>query len=425
MLIDDARTQARRYSRVSSTQSSDAQLNLLMQDALDEFATDVGGFPTEEYLSIEARFDTKTNYAIRITTTGGGDAMAATDVVITGTARANTTGTIVASDFQTTLQAAIGNSATVTWSNFYFTIDTLDATSITLEAPTTTTYVDARELLGLPGSPTLSDFSFDGNFPEDCTMEATLPSDAIKVERVEWDQNELWPLPRHYFMSPETSGDPRYFSLRGRELRLRPSPTTQELFHIEYKGSTTALNFSGYQESTLSGESDESATGLSTTTAYDYKIAINGSAIATYTITTASDVTFSAVITLMNAQNTGATWSLVGGDLRCTSDAVSGVSSIGVTAGTVNTDLLVTMSMTMETAVDGDTSLPTEIPGIYQQYVPRLVASKLLDETHEKLANYQYGKYLQGVNKYKSDYAARDTEVRVDRYLYRLPRVVM
>jgi len=425
MLIDDARTQARRYARVSSTQSSDAQLNMLMQDALDEMATDVGGFPTESYLSIAAKFDTKTNYAIRITTTGGGDAMAATDVLITGTDRTGATGDTVALDFQTTLRVAIGNLIEVTWSNFYFTVDTLDATSITFEAPTTTTYVDARDLLGLTGTPTLTDYSFDGNFPEDCTMETTLPTDAIKVERVEWDQNVLGALPRGYFMSPETSGDPRYYNLRGRELRLLPSPTRQELLHIEYKGSPTAINFQGYQECGLSDKAETSATGLDTTTQYYYKININGAGVTEYDITTAASATFSAVIALLNAENTGATWALVGGDLRLTSDAVAGASTIAVTAGTTGTDLLTTMSITMETAVAGDTSLPTEIPGIYQQYVPRLVASKLLDETHEKMANYNYGKYLQGVNKYKADYAARDTQIMVGRSIYRLPKVSM
>ena len=425
MLIDDARTQARRYARVSSTQSSDAQLNMLMQDALDEMATDVGGFPTESYLSIAAKFDTKTNYAIRITTTGGDDAMEATDVLITGTDRTGATGDTVALDFQTTLRVAIGNLIEVTWSNFYFTVDTLDATSITFEAPTTTTYVDARDLLGLTGTPTLTDYSFDGNFPEDCTMETTLPTDAIKVERVEWDQNVLGALPRGYFMSPETSGDPRYYNLRGRELRLLPSPTRQELLHIEYKGSPTAINFQGYQECGLSDKAETSATGLDTTTQYYYKININGAGVTEYDITTAASATFSAVIALLNAENTGATWALVGGDLRLTSDAVAGASTIAVTAGTTGTDLLTTMSITMETAVAGDTSLPTEIPGIYQQYVPRLVASKLLDETHEKMANYNYGKYLQGVNKYKADYAARDTQIMVGRSIYRLPKVSM
>lgn len=425
MTIDAARTQARRYARVSSTQADNTQVNNLMQDALDEFATDVDGFPKEEYLSIEARFDTKTNYAIHIVIVGGSSDATDEDIVITGTARANTTGTIAASDFEATLQTATGNSETITWADFGFTVDTLDATSITYSAPTTVTYVDAQELFGFGGTPTLTDFKHTGNFPQDCTMEATIPSDAFKVERVEWDQNKIYKLPAGYFVSPEASGDPQYYRVRGREIRLLPSPETQELFHIEYKGAPTALVFQGYQDSGLTSKANESATGLATTTQYYYKIAINGAAVTEYDITTASDATFAAVIILLNAENTGATWSLVGGDLRCASNAVVDRSSIAVTAGTTGTDLLTTMSMTMETAVAGDTDLPTEIPGTFQQYVPRLVASKLLDETHEKMANYNYGKYLQGVNKYKSDYHNRDTAVSVDQTVARLPKVTI
>jgi hypothetical protein len=399
-----------------------------MQDALDEFATDVGGFPTESYLSIAAKFDTKTNFAIRVTITGGTNALAATDVALTTTARTGTTGTIVASDFQATLRTAIGGgaNATVTWTNFKFTVDTIDGTAITFAAPTTVTNVDARNLLGLSGTTTEAAADVDGVFPVDCTMESTLPTDAIKVEHVEWNQNELSPLPRGYLVSPQASGTPRYYNMRGREIRLRPSPTKQELFHIEYKGSPDEIVFQGYQECGLSGASDESETGLAAV-AYYYKIAINDSAITEYTITATADGTFSAIITLMNAQNTGATWSLVDGDLRCTSDAVAGVSSISLSAGTTGADLFATLTgwTAFDTAVDSDKSLPTEIPAIYQQYIPRLVASKLLDETHEKMANYNYGKYLQGVNKYKADYAARDTEIMVGRSVYRLPEVTM
>lgn len=424
MTIAAVRAQARRYARVSSTQASDAQVNLLMQDSIDEMANDVDGFPTEAYLSIAAKFDTKTNYAVRVTTTGGDDAMAATDVLITGTARTGTTGTVVASDFQATLRSAIGNLITCTWANFAFTIDTLDATTITFDAPTDVAYVDARDLLGLPASPTLSDFSFTGNFPQDCTMEATIPSDAFKVERVEWDYNLLDELPPSHFMSPEASGDPAYYRVRGREIRLTPSPLRQKSFHIEYRGAPAALVFQGYQECGLSDKAETSATGLSNTTTYYYKVNINGAGVTEYSILTAANTTFSAVMALLNTANTGyATWSLVGGDLRLTSDAVAGASTIAVTAGTSGTDLLTTMSITMETAVAGDLNMPSEIPSTFIQAIPHLTASKLMEETQEKMSDKEYMKYYQLVNKYKSDYGNRNTTVNVGAGGGRFPRV--
>ena len=197
------------------------------------------------------------------------------------------------------------------------------------------------------------------------------------------------------------------------------------MFHIEYRGAPAATVFQGYQECGLSDKAETSATGLSTTTQYYYKININGAGVTEYDITTAASATFSAVIALLNAENTGATWALVGGNLRLTSDAVAGASTIAVTAGTTGTDLLTTMSITMETAVAGDLAIPTEIPGTFQQYIPHLVASKLLEETHEQMSDKEYMKYLQGVNKYKSDYHRRNTQIALGYPVARLPKVSM
>ena len=49
-----------------------------------------------------------------------------------------------------------------------------------------------------------------------------------------------------------------------------------------------------------------------------------------YDITTASDVTFLAVITLMNAEVAGAYFHLVGGELRCTSETNGSTSTIAL-----------------------------------------------------------------------------------------------
>ena len=320
MTIADARKQARRYSRTSSTQATDSEVDNLIQDAIDEMANDVGGFPVEAYLSIAAKFTTKTNFAIRVTITGGTNALAATDVVVTGTARTETTGTIAAADFQTTLRTAIGGgaNATVTWTDFYFTVDTIDGTAITFEAPTTTTYADARDLFGLTGTTTEANADHTGSFPQDCTMEASLPSDAITVERMEWDYDPIKELPREYALSPESKGTPRNYVIRGRDIRLVPSPTTQGIWYVEYRGTPTAVDF------------------------------------------------------------------------------------------------------------DTDVSLPTAIPGTYQQAIPHLVASKLLEEQWQhKEANFEYAKYHDLVRKYKTDYFNRNTQVDMNNAPGRLPRVVI
>ena len=410
MTLEMIRAQARRYSRMEDTSLlTDAQLNERLQEAVTTFANDVSGFALTKNPAISAKFNTETFYAIRVTIVGGANALLATDVLITSTARSQTTGTIVAADFQTTLRAAVGSSLTVTWDDFKFTVDTLDATSITYASPSDVNYADARELLGITGSPGLSDFSHDGAFPEDCTLRYTLPTDMISIQRVEWDGLELVPLPREHVQSPESFGTPYWYHIRDRDLYFIPVPSRQEMCEVWYRGFPADIIFAGYQEAGLSGISDESNTGLAAQ-GWKYKVAINGSDATEFDITTTSTDTYAALITLMNAQNTGATWTLVDGDLRLTSDAVTGVSSIAVTAGS-SVDLLAGLSITMETAVTGDTTPPSEIPMNYHKALPFLVAYLLLlEQMDDKLAGLRRAEYVKTMRLFRLSRLTRDTE---------------
>lgn len=245
MTIEECRTLARRFSRVDSTGANDSRLNELIQEAVYEFSNDVGGFAKDDYPDISAKFDTRTHFAIRVTITGGTNAMSATDVSITGTERNGTTGTIVAADFQITLRAAIGAgaNATVTWSNFAFTVDTIDGTAITFAEPTTDTYADARDLLGLTGTTTEAAADHTGEFPEDCTVEYSLPSGFMQAERVEWNGNELIAAPAETAQSPEYHGTPAYYHIRESTLYLIPAPDQQGICHIWYRGAPTDIDF--------------------------------------------------------------------------------------------------------------------------------------------------------------------------------------
>jgi len=104
-------------------------------------------------------------------------------------------------------------------------------------------------------------------------------------------------------------------------------------FHIADVGA--------YQEYGLAGKAGDTATGLSTTTQYYFRITVDGGDQVEYSITTAADVTYAAVIALINATGAGlvATWALVGGDLRCTSKSIAAGSAIALAAGTTGTDL--------------------------------------------------------------------------------------
>ena len=109
----------------------------------------------------------------------------------------------------------------------------------------------------------------------------------------------------------------------------------------------------GYQECGLTGKAVGTETGLSTTTAYYLKVAINGGASTEYTITTGATTTFTAVIALLNAAISGVTFAIVNGDLRCTSNSIGAGSAIAMAAGTTGTDFLATLTdfSALDTAV--------------------------------------------------------------------------
>ena len=363
MTLSKVISKARELSRTSTTKT-DTTVMEWVNDALIQFSKDIHVQQKEAYLSISPRFDIATNMAIRVTITGGANALTATDVVICATSANDQTGTQVATALQTAIRAAIGVGATLTvaWSTttWKFTVDAVDSTAIVIGSPSAIIYDDATELLGLSDSDTTS---ITGSMPEDCTVEADLPSDFLSILSVEWDNDKLrdteWPD------SPERFGTPVFYSISGKKIRLDPAPESQGKFFIRYKYIPTQFTtMQGYQEVGLTGKTLITATGLSATTQYYFKVRVDIGALTEYSITTASDLTYSAVIALMNAALTTVTWSIVDGDLRCTSNTQGGNSAIAIAAGTTGTDLFATLTgfSALETAVvhDGTTDIGVE-----------------------------------------------------------------
>ncbi|MCJ7481519.1 MAG: hypothetical protein MUO31_00985 [Thermodesulfovibrionales bacterium] len=103
-------------------------------------------------------------------------------------------------------------------------------------------------------------------------------------------------------------------------------------------------NLYGYQECGLSGKATTTASGLTGTTQYYYKININAGGVTEYDITTGATATFAEIIALMNAENTGATWEIQGGDFRCRSNTLGASSAIALAAGTTGTNLFANLT---------------------------------------------------------------------------------
>jgi hypothetical protein len=104
----------------------------------------------------------------------------------------------------------------------------------------------------------------------------------------------------------------------------------------------------GYQFVDVGGaKTDASTTGLAnTTTTYGLTVAVDGGAAQQVTVTGSSGQTYSNLITAINVDLTGASCSLVGGNLKFISASNGVGSSIAVlnTAGTASVALLATLS---------------------------------------------------------------------------------
>ena len=236
------RTAARLYSRITDSSESSAAVNILIQEALYAFATDVGGFFTEDFLPLTPKFDIETHFAIRLTVTGGSNDLVATDVVIAATAGLDRLGGPVASNLQTAIVAAGASDVVVAWdaSNLDFTLTDSNATVITVASPSSGLYADATELLfGKTGT---QDDTWEGGFPQNCTIDVTLPTDYQSMLKVEWDGHPLKMQPFGRSMSPAGPGTPRYYAvIEERRLQIWPSPTEQKKLHIWYNAYPALL----------------------------------------------------------------------------------------------------------------------------------------------------------------------------------------
>ena len=405
-------SQARRYSRIDDGAAADAQVYKLINDGVKQFASEVGGFPKEEYLSLTPLFDTRTNMAMRITIAGAGDTLAATDVVITSVNRMNTNGDQVASDLQSAVNTATGGTGcTVTWvgdlgdaDGYYFTFAVTSATSITFAAPSGEVYVNACSLLGLSG--TTAAATVTGDFPEDCTLEANLPTDFLKIERVYWDSYELSPATRGHFLNPNSTGNPSVYHVRGNTIRVFPVPSVSKLFRIEYRGSGLAPVGAGYQDFGMTGVTySGAATGIAANTEYDINVNVDGGGDTNVSFTTGAGTTYRDLLALLNAGTVGASYDIIDGDIRCTSESLASTSSIALSAGT-NADILgaTNLNTTPDTASPQQINNVEDLPHQFHIGIAYWVASELLfeqhDAAHDDMADKLYARYYQVRNGY-------------------------
>jgi len=437
MTLTALEAQARRYARIDTTAASNDQMHTLVQSAVDKFARDVNGFPMDVHLPISAEFDTETYFAIHVTIVENGSQTVDADVPITSTQREDASGSTVASDLQTALRAMTGaaGTETVTWTKFYFTIDfkqgnTASGDSIELSAPDGVQYASALELLGLSSGTTTGSTTVTGGFPEDCTRYVTMPTDAIKIERVEWDGWELSQVGLEHVQSSESTGDPTHYAVRGRRIYLVPSPDRDDKLDVWFRGKPSNIDFKGYQELNIEDLTYETATGLSASTAYAFQVAVDGGFSSEYTITTGTDTSYNAVIALMNVQTDGISTAVIteNGKFRMKSDTSGAGSTVDLGAGVGQTDLFgaLTGFSSFETAKSADISVPVEVPLDYEEALIWLTAMYLCREAFDnEQANICRAEYSDIMRKYRVDYANMNTVIEDNHYRTypRIPKV--
>lgn len=412
MTLDEGITRARRLSRTKSSSATDTQIMYKFNEAQKAFVKKCHGIVKEEWLEISPKFDIATHFAINLTITGGASAITATDIAICATDAVDQTGTQVATALQTAIQAAGAASCTVSWdtTTWKFTITpAATSTEIIVTSPTDEeTYADATNLLGLDGSGTSS---YTGNIPEDCTVETDLPSDFLSIVRnPEWDERELYPGTFSVTSSPEHFGWPTLYEIREEKIRLYPSPNRQGRLKLWYRYLPADFaTVKGYQECGLSSKTGVTSTGLATTTQYYFKVTVDDGYQEELNITTASDVTFTAVIALINTaldastNSTSCTCSLTDGDLRFSSDTEGTSSSIALAAGTTGTDLFATLTdfSSFDTAVTTDSGDDFTIDDEWAMAVVYYVAGELAEENHElEISRWMFSRFEQKTAEY-------------------------
>lgn len=141
--------------------------------------------------------------------------------------------------------------------------------------------------------------------------------------------------------------------------------TGKDSVYYEYTG------VSGYQELGLSSTTAEGDTGLAQTTDYVVDLSVDGAAATTLTINLSVTPTFQALVDSLNEATTGATWAIIDGDIRCTSNKKDAGSSVSIVAKAG--DSITTFNLL--TTITGFTALDVAVAGEF--YGDQIGAGKI------------------------------------------------
>lgn len=235
--IQYAERRARVSSNVTTVSTANDVTIQYINEGVREFCKASGGIAKVAYLQLAPKFDVQTNWAVRMTITSGGNALAAKDVVLA----ASNTASMSAASTAIYLGGQLSNvqllSVSVSWDSTTWKFTIYDraaaATYIEIGSPVGIGYVDAVDyFFNKVGTQTGTYWT--GDVPLDLTLDTGLPSDCLSVESVEWDSSPLRMAPFDLFSSPQSLGDPVYYAVKDGRIRLYPCPQRQERFTVQY-----------------------------------------------------------------------------------------------------------------------------------------------------------------------------------------------
>ncbi len=218
-----------------------------INEGVREFAQRANGIATKVFIDLNPifSFDTK---AAALFSIKGNTLSCTGDVPIVSSTLADTTPTTVANHLASNLNAtfatttfAAGWSAS-TWTFYVQAPSTV--TNISIGSPTGIGYYDASgELFG--GAISKASTTITGGFPQNCTMESSLPTGFLNIDYVMYDTWQLDPAPFDLFTFPQAAGTPSYYAIKNKKIRVYPTPTEQGRFQLYYKGFPADLGVDG------------------------------------------------------------------------------------------------------------------------------------------------------------------------------------
>lgn len=256
MTLATQTTIAERMTRTAGantiTNTSDVTKQYI-NEGVREFAKRVHGIAMETFISLNPLFEFDTKAAVKVTWKCGVSNFGSTDVPIASSALSEATPTTAGAHFASNLNATFATTSfSCGWSASTWTFVLSgpgSATSVAVGSPTDIRYWDgAAGLFG--GAITKSGATITGGFPQNCTLESSLPSGFLEIDYVKWRTWELTPAPFDIFTNPQANGTPSYYAVKNKKIRLYPVPTYQDRLEVYYTGMPTDLGVDGSSDST-------------------------------------------------------------------------------------------------------------------------------------------------------------------------------